>query len=109
MPGSASLNILLVDEKVNAASMAQNALEGLKGALKDPTTNHMSSLGWMPVAGVNGIQGSINGELFAFETGYRPGTDKACVIIIEYPMDSEKKRTAIDSIEQAIRTLTVKE
>jgi len=42
-------------------------------------------------------------------TGYRDGREKACVIIIEYPLDSEKKRGATDSIQQAISTLKLKE
>lgn len=109
LPGNASLNLLLVDDKSNAASISESALEGLRGAVKEPTTNHESALGWMSVVDVNGIEGSIEGQQFAFETGYRPGTEKACVIIIDYPMDSEKKRAAINSIQLAISTLTVKQ
>jgi hypothetical protein len=109
LPSIASLNILLVDDKASAASIAESTLKGLRGTLTEPTTNHWSVLPWMNVAGVNGMEGSIQGQLFAFETGYIPGTAKACVIIIEYPMDSEKKSAATASIQQAISTLTVKQ
>jgi len=109
LPSSASLNILLVDDKASAASLAESTLKGLRGTLTEPTTNHWSVLPWMNVAGVNGMEGSIQGQLFAFETGYLSGTAKACVIIVEYPMNNEKKQAATDSIQQAISTLTVKQ
>ena len=108
LPARASVSIVVIPDKRDAGKYCESTFEDLKSKTPQSTETTPEALQPYKLAQLSAVKGKFaGGHEYMFEVGEWDGTDKACIIIAQFP--ARPNDAAIAALQRAFRTFKMQQ